>query len=289
MRIGWLDIDEMDNYDGELSGTVLFPNYSKGGGWHGRPPELRKGGWILHPGEYEMFKVKNRLEEIGEDACKENGFGKLYDEWVVRARDYGSDYSPSLIDGTAQGKRFIEYVADCAGLPEADSVIATRTMEHGTSWSKRLVLDRGPVRDTWTPIRLIKLLPDVSKMDEWAVWDKKAPSIFSINENPLPPIEIQKIDNWSSLKYKIDAIEHSMGTPFYVYGIRLERDGETWWYVGQTSDLQSRISTHKSDKNVLNIEYIEGFDTREGAKEREREMAYEIAIERETTNVLGGR
>jgi len=74
---------------------------------------------------------------------------------------------------------------------------------------------------------------------------------------------------------------------FYAYS--LELDNGDRWYVGETANLYDRISTHLRDKTVSNIHRIEQLATKEDAKERERELSYELAIEKGTTEVYGGR
>lgn len=114
------------------------------------------------------------------------------------------------------------------------------------------------------------------------------------------------------------------GAPAYVYFIILKRrtDNSNWYYVGETTGglegLKSRFETHlrcsmwkpieRNGVEIIDgaIEHVNhsyamiGVDRTEpiSAKgenllnnhvaERERRMAYEVAIEYETTNVIGG-
>lgn len=82
-----------------------------------------------------------------------------------------------------------------------------------------------------------------------------------------------------STYYHID--EHE----FHVYCLEIE-DG---WYVGETGNLPTRVATHMNKRNVSNIERVEPVDNREDALERERVMSYEIAIEKNSTDIYGGK
>lgn len=102
----------------------------------------------------------------------------------------------------------------------------------------------------------------------------------------------------------------------YVYVLKFIRteDDETFYYVGMTTNLKSRVLTHTSefrarkplatDEGVRyssaegsyefqEIERVVSFRNRgrmrDVLKNKEREMAFEIALEYETTNVLGGK
>lgn len=116
------------------------------------------------------------------------------------------------------------------------------------------------------------------------------------------------------------------GASAYVYVIVLKRqsDGSYWYYVGETTGgvegLKSRFETHlkcgmskpveRNDTEVIegplpdedvdhsytmigvdraepvSVEHEDLLEAR--AAERERRMAYEVAIAKETTNVIGG-
>lgn len=73
----------------------------------------------------------------------------------------------------------------------------------------------------------------------------------------------------------------------YVYCLRL--NGENSFYVGETSQLSTRISTHLREKDVRELERVELTSDKDEALERERELSYEVAIEKGTTNIYGGR
>lgn len=76
---------------------------------------------------------------------------------------------------------------------------------------------------------------------------------------------------------------------YYVYAFKFTRDGDVCWYVGQTENLYQRSCTHLNDKTISNIEHVEGVNSRAEARERERELSYEMAIEKNTTSIYGGR
>lgn len=69
-----------------------------------------------------------------------------------------------------------------------------------------------------------------------------------------------------------------------------------WWYVGLTNKLSRRITSHRKKSRfgkkfiLWDVDDVEPFDgSREDAERREHERALEVAIEKGTTNVLGGQ
>lgn len=72
----------------------------------------------------------------------------------------------------------------------------------------------------------------------------------------------------------------------YVYCLELDDES---FYVGETSQLSTRIATHVREKDVQDIERVELANDKNEALERERELSYEMAIEKQTTNIFGGR
>lgn len=84
----------------------------------------------------------------------------------------------------------------------------------------------------------------------------------------------------------ISIFDEESNTDYYVYCLEIDENN---WYVGETSNLPKRFSAHKRDKNITNIERIEEVQSRKEARERERELSYEMAIEKETTDIYGGR
>lgn len=126
-------------------------------------------------------------------------------------------------------------------------------------------------------------------------------------------------------EFMMDVDGFELWADAYVYVIVLERqdDGTHWYYVGETTDgiegLKSRFEIHLKcemskpierngievldgalPKNCNNLYVMIGVDRAEPvsveqdhlldarASERERRMAYEVAIEKNTTNVIGG-
>jgi len=75
----------------------------------------------------------------------------------------------------------------------------------------------------------------------------------------------------------------------YIYCFSFDRDGSECWYVGETQNLEERIKTHSRQKDVQSIELVECTDNRKEARERERELSYEVAIEKNSTKIYGGR
>lgn len=92
-----------------------------------------------------------------------------------------------------------------------------------------------------------------------------------------------------------------------IYVLRLRRvDGEVFYYVGSTNDLELRLRHHmKYDKISMptvggdsfetgvefvvdDVEEIEYVDDTNRANVREREKKYEVCLDKETTNILGG-
>lgn len=88
------------------------------------------------------------------------------------------------------------------------------------------------------------------------------------------------------VKEVVSVFEDSTPFEYYVYCFQFDGDK---WYVGETKNLAQRISTHSTDKSIENLEVVEGVESREEAREREREMSYEIAIKKGTTEIYGGR
>lgn len=97
------------------------------------------------------------------------------------------------------------------------------------------------------------------------------------------------LSNAEVVKLVASEYEQQCDAEHFVYCFSYEVDGETRWYVGETSNLKKRLSSHSLDKNIDNIEVIEPAGSREEALEREREMSYEVAIDKESTEIYGGR
>jgi len=106
----------------------------------------------------------------------------------------------------------------------------------------------------------------------------------------------QPLFNCSNLPEK--ASKHAVDADFCIYTLELRnvKNNNRWWYIGLTNDITNRITGHVT-KNHLgkelrlwNIEDTEPFNgTRSEARAREQEKSYEVAIEKGTTNIFGGR
>jgi hypothetical protein len=116
------------------------------------------------------------------------------------------------------------------------------------------------------------------------------------------------------LKYcKLDGWSHDSESYIYVLCIERVDDGEIFWYVGETTDIYSRMRSHKYPSGEMSIPTTSGkivsthpvedarFKLRglervidvsdcSDAERRneERKTAFRVAIEKQTTNVLGG-
>lgn len=95
------------------------------------------------------------------------------------------------------------------------------------------------------------------------------------------------------------------GLCLYVLELRRE-DGESFFYVGVSDDLRHRLRHHtKYDEiampdpesgeyrrgvsfDVVSVERTIACDDRDEANRLEREVPFEVCLERETTNILGG-
>lgn len=107
---------------------------------------------------------------------------------------------------------------------------------------------------------------------------------------------------------EIDALMDSIdveGLCLYVLELSRE-DGESFFYVGVTEDLRHRLRHHsKYDEismpdpetgeyrrgvsfEVEDIERVVSCEDRAEAKRLEREIPFEVCLEKETTNILGG-
>ncbi|AGC34405.1 GIY-YIG endonuclease [Haloarcula virus HVTV-2] len=110
---------------------------------------------------------------------------------------------------------------------------------------------------------------------------------------------------------------YDFSTSGYVYVLVLKRstDDTTWFYVGETTQLEKRLRVHSNCASEMTVSVQKDGDSFleriylneddrfdvvglydlvpvEGGvnqrKDAERKRAYEIAIEHETTNILGG-
>jgi predicted GIY-YIG superfamily endonuclease len=86
----------------------------------------------------------------------------------------------------------------------------------------------------------------------------------------------------------VSAFEQNVSHEHYVYCIKYEHNGDTRWYVGETANLADRITTHSRNKNIQNVERVEGVDSREEAREREHDLHAEVILDKQSTDVWGG-
>lgn len=86
----------------------------------------------------------------------------------------------------------------------------------------------------------------------------------------------------------------------YIYVLKgTKTSTDEWYYIGQTTRLSNRIATHIKDgcgpsyvsmdvTDIIELNTIDNYD-KEDMRNAERSKAYEIAIEKNTTKVCGGR
>lgn len=85
-------------------------------------------------------------------------------------------------------------------------------------------------------------------------------------------------------KYKDIFSEH------YLYVLVVRQDGEDKFYVGETSNLHNRLSSHMSSDrfDIQRIDKVISVDE-ENARDEERKLSLDIARENETTDIMGGK
>lgn len=124
-------------------------------------------------------------------------------------------------------------------------------------------------------------------------------------------------DNGESKMKRAERLARTESIPpgvYEVYVLELLRfDGEEFYYVGMAKNVVDRLQTHigvaqddydegkvsmptpegklgAPSYDVVDLERrVRGGGTKDEARETERRMAYEIALEYDTTNVLGGK
>jgi len=112
---------------------------------------------------------------------------------------------------------------------------------------------------------------------------------FSNGNRPKTSCDVNNDMSRQELVKKMREIQNNTIGESYVYVIIVKREGEEYFYVGKSNNPSSRIKNHINKKNVVGIERVEGCISESSALERERELSYEIAIEKDTTNILGGK
>jgi predicted GIY-YIG superfamily endonuclease len=89
---------------------------------------------------------------------------------------------------------------------------------------------------------------------------------------------------------------HSEEFDKHVYILEGSKSGEVWYYVGQTCNLDSRIDSHikynlssHTSMKVLSLYDVIPVEGDDGVLDLERQVAFQLAIDENTTNILGGR
>lgn len=109
-------------------------------------------------------------------------------------------------------------------------------------------------------------------------------------------------------KREIRMLMDSPHAPQHVYVLKIERpaDGKLFYYVGVSNSVVNRIIAHtdrpqgismptpsggveRQDYDVVGLERTESFDNRPAARNAERRIMLETAIEKNTTDVIGGK
>ena len=116
-------------------------------------------------------------------------------------------------------------------------------------------------------------------------WDSDE---YRVTESSTIDLSSDDISNRAELiRMAMKSYEAAQESPHYVYCFSF--DGGDRWYVGETANLVNRISTHIRERGITNIERVETVENREQGLERERELSYEIAIDKGSTEIYGGR
>lgn len=98
--------------------------------------------------------------------------------------------------------------------------------------------------------------------------------------------EYSALERDEMLQNIVSLLDRQLSCDHYVYCFEF---GDENWYVGETKNLRDRFATHRRDKDITNIELLEEVSDKTEALERERELSYEMAIEKGTTDIYGGR
>lgn len=112
--------------------------------------------------------------------------------------------------------------------------------------------------------------------------------MYTITDSMSVDLSSDDLSNRSDLiKAIVRSFELSQDCDHYVYCFSFD-DGSRW-YVGETENLYDRFLTHIRERGITNIETVEPVPDRGEGLERERELSYEIAIEKGSTEIYGGR
>ena len=100
--------------------------------------------------------------------------------------------------------------------------------------------------------------------------------------------ECEELEEPELIEKMEEMVEETAGRA-YVYCLVQILDNDKYYYVGKSINPTQRLSTHLSNKNVINVAWLEGYGSEEKALEMESVLAKETSIREGTVNVLGGR
>jgi len=116
-------------------------------------------------------------------------------------------------------------------------------------------------------------------------WDS---DMYHIDETTVVDLSSDDIsDKTELIKMILRSFERSQDANHYVYCFSFQ-DGDAW-YVGETENLYDRLTTHIREKGITNLEHVEPVADRDAGLERERELSYEVAIDKKSTEIYGGK
>jgi GIY-YIG catalytic domain. len=116
-------------------------------------------------------------------------------------------------------------------------------------------------------------------------WDS---NFYDITENASVDLSSDSpIDKQEIIRTVAKLFEKSTDSTHYVYCLSVDEGSR--WYVGETANLYDRFCTHLRTRDVTNIEFVKPASDKEHSRERERELSYQVAIDKNTTEVYGGR
>lgn len=292
MRIGCADLSDSD-ISIDVPEKIIYVQFNKGGR-STRPPSIQYKGYSIRGSNYESFPVDERLEQLKRENIEGVWFDKLYKATKKMKESRSKSYYNPEHFRSREGIKFFHEVANRTEYLEDGFAIQSG----GRRGWQRKFLEKN--RSGYEVKNIMNGLPSVEQ-DEWANWptNKNRKSIFSRDEidwvrswpgDPKEKVRERVINRMKREKKK--------DSKFYVYVLVLRRDSakysfqkdsEKFYYVGQTTRPVKRIKKHLRKKNVRAVERVEYADNKESALERERELSFEIAIENNTKNILGGR
>lgn len=111
---------------------------------------------------------------------------------------------------------------------------------------------------------------------------------YAVDDTTMVDLSSDDISSKTELiKMIVRSFESSQNANHYVYCFSFK--GGDAWYVGETENLYDRFTTHIREKGITNLEYVEPVENRDIGLERERELSYQIAIEKQSTDIYGGK